>query len=60
VAAMTVTFLLQNVQKLEEEKFSSITKEVKLLVCKHIQDEEEKHKMNILCLQYCQGIGNQL
>jgi hypothetical protein len=46
VAMKNVKFQLQDVQKLAEEKFSSITKEDLLPVSKHIQEVEEKYVQN--------------
>jgi hypothetical protein len=47
VAMKNVTFQLQDVRKLAEEKFSSITKDEWLPVCKRAQEVEEKsYKMN--------------
>jgi hypothetical protein len=45
VAMKNVTFQLQDVRKLAEEKFS-ITKEEWLPVCKHVQEVEEKYIQN--------------
>jgi hypothetical protein len=38
-----VTFKLQDVRKLAEEKFSSIIKDKWLPVCKHVQETKEKY-----------------
>jgi hypothetical protein len=46
VAMKNVTFQLQDVLKLAEEKFSSITKEEWLPVCKHVQDVQKKFIKN--------------
>jgi hypothetical protein len=46
VAMKNVTFQLQDVRKLAEEKFSFITKEEWLPVCKHVQEVEEKYIQN--------------
>jgi hypothetical protein len=47
VAMKNVTFQLQDVRKLVEEKFFSITKDAWLPVCKHVQKvEENTYKMN--------------
>jgi transposase len=46
VAMKNVTFQLQDVRKLAEEKFSSITKDELLPVCKHVQEVEEKYIQN--------------
>jgi hypothetical protein len=46
VAMKNVTFQLQDVRKLAEEKFSSVTKEEWLPVCKHVQEVEEKYIQN--------------
>jgi hypothetical protein len=45
VAMNNVTFQLQDVRKLAEEKFS-ITKEEWLPVCKHVQEVGEKYIQN--------------
>jgi hypothetical protein len=41
-----VTSQLQDVLKLTEEKFSSITRDGWLPVCKHLQEVEEKYIQN--------------
>jgi transposase len=46
VAMKNVTFQLQDVRKLAEGKFSSITKDEWLPVCKHVQEVEEKYIQN--------------
>jgi hypothetical protein len=46
VVMKNVTFHLQDVRKLAEEKFSSITKDEWLPVCKHVQEVEEKYIQN--------------
>jgi hypothetical protein len=46
VAMKNVTFRLQDVRKLAEEKFSSITKDEWLPECKHVQEVEEKYIQN--------------
>jgi hypothetical protein len=46
VAMKNVTFQLQDVRKLAENKFSSIIKEGWLPVCKHVQEVEEKYVQN--------------
>jgi protein subunit release factor A len=43
VAMKNVTFQSEDFRKLAEEKFSSITKEEWLPVCKHVQKVEEKY-----------------
>jgi hypothetical protein len=46
MALENVTFQLQDVRKLAEEKFSSITEEEWLPVCKHVEEVEAKHIQN--------------
>jgi hypothetical protein len=46
VTMKNVTFQLQHVRKLAEGKFSSITKDEWLPVCKHVQEVEEKYMQN--------------
>jgi hypothetical protein len=46
VVMKNVTFQLQDIRKLAEEKFSSITKDEWLPVCKHVQEVEEKYIQN--------------
>jgi hypothetical protein len=46
VAMKNVTFQLQDVRKLAEEKFFSIAKDEWLPVCKHVQEVEEKYIQN--------------
>jgi hypothetical protein len=46
MAMKNVTFQLQDVRKLAEEKFSSITKDEWLPVCKRVQEVEEKYIKN--------------
>jgi hypothetical protein len=46
VAMKNVTFQLRDVRKLAEEKFFSVTKDEWLLVCKHVQEVEEKYIKN--------------
>jgi hypothetical protein len=46
VAMKKVTFQSQDVRKLAEEKFSSITEEEWLPVCKHVQGVAEKFIQN--------------
>jgi hypothetical protein len=46
VAMKNVTFQLQDVRRLAEEKFSSIKKEEWLAVCEHVQEVEEKYIKN--------------
>jgi hypothetical protein len=43
MAMKNVTFQLQDVRKLAEENFSSITKDEWLPVCKHVQEVQEKY-----------------
>jgi hypothetical protein len=43
VAMNNITFQLQDVRRLAEEKFSSITKEEWLPVCKHVQDIQNEN-----------------
>jgi hypothetical protein len=46
VAMKNATFQLQDVRKLAEEKFSSITKDEGLSVCEHVQEMKEKYIQN--------------
>jgi hypothetical protein len=46
VAMKNVTFQFLDVRKLGEEKFSSITEQEWLPVCKHVQEVEEKYIQN--------------
>jgi hypothetical protein len=46
VAMKNVPFQSQDVRKLVEEKFSSITEDEWLPVCKHVQEVEEKYIQN--------------
>jgi hypothetical protein len=46
VVMKNVTFQLQDIRKLAEEKFSSITKDEWLSICKHVQEVEEKYIQN--------------
>jgi hypothetical protein len=54
VAMKNVTFQLQDVQKLAEENFSSITKDEWLLVCKtRTRSGVEIHTKSTLGRQHC-------
>jgi hypothetical protein len=46
VAMKNVTLQLQDVRKLAEEKFSSITRDEWLPVCKHVEEMKEKYIQN--------------